>query len=380
MNFKPKKWQIIIVMILLFLIILNPSPTDFKSFTGIEKNIPEEITLNRDANFLIFSIYSYHNEQRDYENRKYIAFLKNFISLPISEPKTSKLDEYPKHMSDTNVMAEVTRPEKLPFDPSKPYTPILDTLKLDEEGLPTPRIKILYDTISQKFEVGTFHEFLKKMRNNSKRRILYDAVSKDYYLGSFEDFELKLGYLKIDTTGDGLPIFRNTIKYDEEGLPIPSMTEPVSEARYKYMDPYTDLLIAGDKTAAAQLHAKISKLGASDEDYLNKFALLYTDFIIGAEQDRRANFLSGGVEYVDPTIWSKKTQQDYDNLINLYNYAHIFQIRHKIDSAMSVMAIYFKNNMPDKKLDDLLGNMIANTKSGMCANYYSVFRRQCPFR
>ncbi len=110
MNFKPKKWQIITFIILFLLIILNPSPSDFKTFTGIEKNIPEEITLQRDANFLIFSIYSYHNEQRDYENRKYIAILKNFIALPNPEPKSAKLDEYPKHMSDSTVLAEDTGP------------------------------------------------------------------------------------------------------------------------------------------------------------------------------------------------------------------------------------------------------------------------------
>jgi len=376
MNFKQKKWQIITFIILFLLIILNPSPSDFKTFTGIAKNIPEEITLQRDDNFLIFSIYSYHNEQRDYENRKYIAFLKNFIALPNPEPKSAKLEEYPKHMSDSTVMAEDTGPEKPQFNPSKPYTPILDTLRLDEEGLPglpITRIKILYDTISQKFEVGSFQEFLKKMRTQSKRRILYNAISKDFYLGSFEDFEVKLGYLKIDTTEDGLPIF------DEEGAPIPYKTDPVSEVTSKYMDTYADLLIAGDETTAALLHAQISELSLSDQHYLNKFSLLYTDFVIETEKDKRANFLSGGAEYVDPTVWSKKTQQDYDNLLSLYKYKHIFQIRHKIDSAMSVMAIYFQTHMPDKKLGDLLANMIANTKSGMCTNYYFVFKKQCPF-
>ncbi len=101
----------------------------------------------------------------------------------------------------------------------------------------------------------------------------------------------------------------------KKDLPIPPMTEAVSEAGHKYMDTYTDLLIAGDQTAAAQLHTKISKLSLSDRHYLDKFSLLYTDFIIEAEQDKRANFLSRGAEYVDPTVWSKKTQQDYDKSV-----------------------------------------------------------------
>jgi hypothetical protein len=68
MNFKPKKWQIITCVILLLLIILNPSLKDFREYTG-------DAGVTKKMNFLILSVYEDGGDD-------YLAFLLNFIKLP----------------------------------------------------------------------------------------------------------------------------------------------------------------------------------------------------------------------------------------------------------------------------------------------------------
>lgn len=93
-----KRWWIIISVLFIF-IILNPTYSDFKDFTGRDEN--EQ--LKKMMNFGVFSIYSVGDEE-------YIAFLKNFIRIP-SPPLPQKI-------------------VKPPFDPSKPYQ-ILNRKKSD---------------------------------------------------------------------------------------------------------------------------------------------------------------------------------------------------------------------------------------------------------
>lgn len=74
-----KKWAIPVVLILL-LIILNPSYSDFKDFTGHQKDNPYYI-LQREYNFLLFSIYSTRDLDNGTESHRYFSILKNFILL-----------------------------------------------------------------------------------------------------------------------------------------------------------------------------------------------------------------------------------------------------------------------------------------------------------
>jgi len=77
MNFKPRKWQIITAVILLLFIVLNPSSSDFREYTGIPKE-NYDVTIHREWNFLVLSVYSTYYYGED---RKYLGIFKNFIRL-----------------------------------------------------------------------------------------------------------------------------------------------------------------------------------------------------------------------------------------------------------------------------------------------------------
>lgn len=79
MPFNIKKGWIIAISVALILVTLNPSYSDFKEFTGKEKSP----YITKDLNFVFFSVY------RDHE-RKYVAFLKNFIYIPPPPPPNNK--------------------------------------------------------------------------------------------------------------------------------------------------------------------------------------------------------------------------------------------------------------------------------------------------
>ena len=76
MNFKPNKWIIIVISVIVLLIVLNPSYSDFKEYSGTTEN------LHRASNFMLFSIYTHSGyDERNYSNDKYLGILKNFIRI-----------------------------------------------------------------------------------------------------------------------------------------------------------------------------------------------------------------------------------------------------------------------------------------------------------
>ena len=77
MNFNIKRGWIIVISILLTFIILNPTYSDFKDYTGMHGQ-EYETTLHRECNFIILSVY---RQEADDGEHRYIAILKNFIQL-----------------------------------------------------------------------------------------------------------------------------------------------------------------------------------------------------------------------------------------------------------------------------------------------------------
>ena len=61
---------------------------------------------------------------------------------------------------------------------------------------PTPttktRTQLIYDAVSQKYDVGSFEEFESKLENPQSRQLFYEAVSNQYGLGSYEEIDDKL--------------------------------------------------------------------------------------------------------------------------------------------------------------------------------------------
>ena len=65
------------------------------------------------------------------------------------------------------------------------------------------KLQKLYQKINQKYNVGTFNEYIIKIYKSDERKILYEALKKDYDLGTFEKFEESLGFNKVFETPNG---------------------------------------------------------------------------------------------------------------------------------------------------------------------------------
>lgn len=61
------------------------------------------------------------------------------------------------------------------------------------------KTKILYDAVSQNYDIGSFEQFELKLQDPEKRRAFFDGVGSEFDLGTFEQFESKV-VKKKDTT------------------------------------------------------------------------------------------------------------------------------------------------------------------------------------
>lgn len=52
--------------------------------------------------------------------------------------------------------------------------------------------KVLYDAVSQSYDIGTFEEFEKKLQDPEKRKAFYNGIGNEFDLGSYSDFERKV--------------------------------------------------------------------------------------------------------------------------------------------------------------------------------------------
>ena len=54
------------------------------------------------------------------------------------------------------------------------------------------KLKLLYDNVSQHFELGDYESFKSKMANPEKRKLFYDNVGQVFELGDYETFTKKI--------------------------------------------------------------------------------------------------------------------------------------------------------------------------------------------
>ena len=54
------------------------------------------------------------------------------------------------------------------------------------------KLKLLYDNVSQHFELGDYESFKSKMANPEKRKLFYDNVGQVFELGDYESFTKKI--------------------------------------------------------------------------------------------------------------------------------------------------------------------------------------------
>ena len=76
--------------------------------------------------------------------------------------------------------------------------------------------RIIYDVVSQDYDIGTYDEFSKKMDISDSRKKLYDAISADFDLGDYETFNNKLGYDSKET---------------KQQSPIPNVYDPQAQMK-----------------------------------------------------------------------------------------------------------------------------------------------------
>jgi DNA repair exonuclease SbcCD ATPase subunit len=62
----------------------------------------------------------------------------------------------------------------------------------EQQQDPIPKKKVLYDAVSKKYDLGTYDEFDKKLKDPNKRKALYDYIGKEFELGTYQDFESKI--------------------------------------------------------------------------------------------------------------------------------------------------------------------------------------------
>lgn len=65
------------------------------------------------------------------------------------------------------------------------------------------KTKILYDAVSQKYDIGSFDDFSKKLQDPSKRKAFYDGVGQEFQLGAYDEFENKIGVKKKEPSAPG---------------------------------------------------------------------------------------------------------------------------------------------------------------------------------
>lgn len=66
---------------------------------------------------------------------------------------------------------------------------------MDEE-----KLKLLYDAVSQDYDIGTYEDFQGKFQDPNKRKAFYDGVGKEYELGTYDEFEAKVMPPKVEQT------------------------------------------------------------------------------------------------------------------------------------------------------------------------------------
>jgi len=106
---------------------------------------------------------------------------------------------------------------------------------------PNTELRKLYETINEKYDVGTFDEYISKMYKPAKRKILYQAVKKDYDLGTFEEFEESLGFNKIYETPNGAKV-KATELMDKYGKRFDTLLDQ------KYLTPEEKPSVIQEKT------------------------------------------------------------------------------------------------------------------------------------
>ena len=114
---------------------------------------------------------------------------------------------------------------------------------------PNVELRKLYDKINQKYDVGTFEEYLEKMYKPGKRRILYDAVNKDFDLGTFEEFENNIGFNNVYETPNGSKV-RATKLMDKYGKRFDTLIDQ------KYLTPINDESIIKPKQSPSTSNKK----------------------------------------------------------------------------------------------------------------------------
>jgi hypothetical protein len=210
---KMNKTWFIIGSVLLILIILNPTYLNFKEFTGLTgKNASE---LHKNANYLICSIY-----QDNYNHKKYLAVVKNFIDITPSEPipKEQSLDSvavlpYTTPSTITDTTKVVTHTEtfiKKPIDSVTEWDweyigGIPDTIHVSED--PNARKSLVYlrkcyrlylDENGDLHHPATFPGFVYELKFPKLRRKMYNYLVIEYDLGSYKQFEKRIDpYYKI---------------------------------------------------------------------------------------------------------------------------------------------------------------------------------------
>lgn len=102
----------------------------------------------------------------------------------------------------------------------------------------TDKSKVLYDAVSEDYDLGTYEDFSSKLQNPVKRKAFYDGVGSEYNLGSFEEFEAKITtpLKKKDTSEVSSP--KQELDLDpktEVGLldGVESKNEPTLQDTYK---------------------------------------------------------------------------------------------------------------------------------------------------
>lgn len=66
--------------------------------------------------------------------------------------------------------------------------------------MPEDKLRVLYDAVSQDYDVGTAEEFTAKLNDPVKRKAFYDGVGAEYDLGDYETFESKIAPEKKNST------------------------------------------------------------------------------------------------------------------------------------------------------------------------------------